>query len=321
MSFDLPDGVARVPVDVGTGCAPTFIEQIARLQAKARRKGGQNEVASSTGTQLPRAPKQLPIWPEPVRAVPNGALRSALFGAICPGRRRFLKGEQLASVDGVKIIFTGERLDQGDLDVWLSVLHAIRLQEIGNQCRVRSYALLKLMGKSDSGKNRDTLHERITRLRAHAVEFKQGRYEYIGGLLDEAFKDKETGEWVIVLSPKLLALFGPDQFTQVQWAVRRELDRQPLAQWLHGFYASHAAPYPMKAKTLLQLAGSENDSPSSARQKLRKALDAVAKASRIHGEGFNYAMVGDLVQVEKTASKAQRRHLVNVAKKLMKPRG
>jgi len=262
---------------------------------------------------------KLPLWPDPVRAVPNGFLRSALFGAIGKGRRRFIKDEQIAALESIQIRYTGERLDQGDLDVYESVLHALRLQVMGKQCRVTSYALLKLMGKTDTGKNRTTLHTRIIRLRANAVEIKQGRYVYIGGLIDEAYKDEETQEWVIVLNPKLRALFEPNQFTQIEWAVRQELDGQPLAQWLHGFYASHAQPYPVRMETLLKLAGSEDASPTSARQTLRKALEAVVKASKTHGEEFSYEIRGDLVHTEKRGSRSQRQHLTKKSSKLKKP--
>ena len=43
---------------------------------------------------------QLPLWPEPVRAVPNGFLRSALFGVVKKGARRYVEREQIAAVDG-----------------------------------------------------------------------------------------------------------------------------------------------------------------------------------------------------------------------------
>ena len=288
-----------------------MIEQkIARLKETAARK-----VAEAKTKVV-----QLPLWPEPVRAVPNGFLRSALFGAIAKGRRRYINGEDLAAVDGVTIRYKGERLDQGDLDVWESVLHAVRLQELGSQCRVTSYALLKLMGKTDTGKNRTTLHNRIERLVANAVTVKQGRYTYIGGLIRFAAKDEETQEWVIELDEKLRPLFAGDQFTQIEWAVRHELDGQQLAQWLHGFYATHAKPFPMKVETLLNLSGGENADPYSGKQKLRKALDAVAEASAAHGEGFSYEIRGDLVHVEKRASGPQRRHLAKKASKPRKPR-
>ena len=290
----------------------TQIEQkIARLKETTARK-----VAEAKTKVV-----QLPLWPETVRAVPNGFLRSALFGAIAKGRRRYINGEDLAAVDGVTIRYKGERLDQGDLDVWESVLHAVRLQELGSQCRVTSYALLKLMGKTDTGKNRATLNKRITRLVASALTVKQGRYSYIGSLIAGAAKDEETQEWVIELDAKLRPLFAADQFTQVEWAVRHKLDGKPLAQWLHGFYASHAAPFPLKIETLHRLCGSEAGEMWKFAQTLRKALDDVAEASAAHGEGFSSDIRGDLVHVEKKAQGAQRRHLAKKAAKPRKPRG
>ena len=292
-------------------------EQMEWLRAKAA------AAVEKPAEDVPATPTavQLPIWPEPVRAVPNGFLRSALFGAIAKGKRSYIDGEQLAALDGVEIRYTGQRLDQGDLDVWESVLHAVRLQELGSQCRLTSYALLKLMGLTDTGKNRVTLNKRITRLVASALTVKQGRYTYIGSLIAGAAKDEETQEWVIELDAKLRPLFAADQFTQIEWAVRHELNGQQIAQWVHGFYASHAKPFPFKVETLLKLCGSEDASATSGRQKLRKALDAVTEASAAHGEGFSYVIRGDLVHVEKRASGPQRRHLAKKATKPRKPRG
>ena len=286
--------------------AEDLIGRIAEIQKKAKQ---QTDRAPAPIAQPVSNVIQLPRWPEPVRAVPNGFLRSALFGAVKKGPRRYMQGELVAAVDGVEIRYTGQRLDQGDLDVWQSMLQSVRHQELGSQCRVTSYALLKLMGKTDTGKNRATLQTRIERLRANAVTVKQGRYSYIGGLIAGAAKDEETQEWVIELDVKLQPLFASDQFTQVEWAVRHALNGQPLAQWLHGFYASHAQPYPLKIETLLKLSGSENVNPRSSWQTLRKALDAVTEASAIHGEGFSYEVHGGLAHVEKLAQRPQRRHL------------
>ena len=256
---------------------------------------------------------QLPIWPEPVRAVPNGFLRSALFGAIAKGRRRYINGEDLAAIDGVTIRYKGERLDQGDLDVWENVLHAVRLQELGSQCRLTSYALLKLMGLTDTGKNRVTLQNRIERLVANALTVKQGRYTYIGSLIAFAAKDENTQEWVIELDPRLRPLFAEDQFTQTEWTVRHKLNGHQLAQWLHGFYASHAKPFPMKVETLHRLCGSSAELRRY-RQTLGDALAAVAETSTAHGEGFSFEIRGNLVHVEKRASEAKRRHLTKLNK-------
>jgi len=279
-----------------------FEAKIAEAQAKAK-------AAESKPVAV-----QLPLWPELVRAVPNGFLRSSLFGATRRGRRSYLRSEVLASLEGIDVAYTGERLDQSDLDVYESVLHTARLQDLGTQCRVTSYALLRLMGLTDSGKNRKLLHQRIVRLRAGTIEMQQGRYKYIGGLIDEAYKDEETQEWLIVLNPRLKALFAPDQFTQIQWSARLALGGKPLAQWLHGFYSSHAKPFPIKVETLRRMSGSKTAETWKFAQNLRRALDAVAEVYKAHGQPFSYQICEGLVHVDMQPSKSQRRHLARKGK-------
>ncbi len=256
----------------------------------------------------------LPHWPEEVRAVPNGILRSALFGVVQRGRRRYLHGVAIAALDGVAIRYKGERLDQCDLTVWQSVLHAVRHQRIGSHCKVASYTLLKLMGKTDSGKNRATLQACIERLVATALTVQQGRHTYIGSLIASAAKDESTRSWTIELDPRLSPLFCRDQFTQLEWAVRRELRGHQLAEWLHGFYATHAKPFGFRVETLRRLCGSEAEIRRF-RQSLGLALAAVAEASKAHGEKFRYTISEDLVEVSKAGTASQQRHLARRAAK------
>jgi hypothetical protein len=287
-----------------------LVARIPEMQAKARLLAVREPLVVAP---LLKKVVQLPLWPDVMRGVPNGVLRSALFGAIGRGSRRYLTGETIAALDGIDIRYTGQRLDQGDLDVWETVLHIVRLQAMGEQCRFTAFAMLKLLGKTDSGSNRKTLHTRLMRLKANAIEVEQGRYSYAGSLIDDVYRDKETHEYMLILNPKLRALFADDQFTQVDWTVRQALDGKPLAQWLHGYYASHAKPYPVKVETLLKLSGSENDESRSSRQTFRKALDALVEASAANGQPFSYEIRCDLVRVEKTASATQRKHLAKKA--------
>lgn len=291
--------------------ASDLVGRLAMIQQKAKQQ--EAERAPAPGDSPKSNVIQLPLWPDVVRGVPNGVLRSALFGAIKRGSRRYMQGEQIAALDGIEIRYTGQRLDQGDLDVWESVLHIARLQALGEKCRFTAYSMLKLLGKTDTGKNRATLQTRIERLRANAINIKQGRYLYIGGLVDEAFKDEETQEWVIGLNSKLHALFATDQFTQIDWSVRHALDGKPLAQWLHGYYASHAKPYPVSIAKLQALCGSEGELRRF-RQTLTDALGDVTTASVANGQPFSFEVNNDLVHVEKKGSAPQRRHLTNKTK-------
>jgi hypothetical protein len=281
-----------------------LLARIPEMQAKAKQRSEGEPQA-----QQPKTVVQLPLWPEVVRGVPNAALRSALFGAIKKGARAYLERQEIHAQEGIRIVYTGARLDQGDLDVWETVLHIARVQALGDECRVTAYQLLKALGKTDTGINRTTLDRRLSRMKATGVDVKVGKFSYEGSLIDEVYRAEESREYVIRLNPKLRALFAADQFTQIDWSVRHALDGKPLAQWLHGYYASHAKPYPVNAATLLKLSGSENADPSSGRQTLRKALDALTDASEVNGQPFSYDIRGDLVHIEKKPSGAQRRHL------------
>jgi TrfA protein len=296
------------------------IQEIRESITRNKKENLKDELSSSKPLALPGSNVvRLPLWPEPVRSVPNGMLRSSLFGAIKKGPRRLMEGEKIAAQDGIEIRYTGARLDQGDLDVWESILHVCRFQDMGSHCRFTAYTMFKLLGMTDTGKNRGTLHKRIQRLKANSIEVQQGRYTYFGSLLDEGYKDQDTHEYVVVINAKLRPLFAADQFTQIDWNVRYALAGQPLAQWLHGYYASHAQPFPVKIETLLKLSGSENEAARSSHQTLRKALDALTDASNANEQPFSYEIRDDLVHVERKPSGTQRRHLLKETKRL--PRG
>ena len=279
------------------------------LAEKSKHRKPRSEV------QLPKIAVQLPLWPEVVRGVPNAALRSALFGAIKKGARPYWERQKIHAQEGISIIYTGARLDQGDLDVWETVLHMVRLQALGDECRVTAYNLLKVLGKTDTGKNRQILSRRLSRMKATGVDVNVGKFSYEGSLIDEVYRTEESRAYVIRLNPKLLALFEVGQFTHIDWNVRHALDGKPLAQWLHGYYASHAKPYPVSVETLHQFCGSEAVLLSDFKKDLRRALDAVTGASNAHGLPFKYEICGNLVRIEKKPTRSQHRHLAKKAVK------
>lgn len=282
---------------------------LAHIERRMRQKA--EEQSHLQGSKEPDTAKviKLPVWPDAVRAVPNGFLRSALFGAIKKGLRPYLERAEIHAQDGIQIRYTGARLDQGDLDVWETILHIIRDQDLGSECRVNAYQILKIWGKTDTGKNRDTLDRRLSRMKATALDISIGKYSYEGSLIDEVYREKESKEYVIFLNPKLKVLFGSDQFTQVQWDVRKRLDGQPLAQWLHNFFASHIQPFPIKVETVHKLCGSEAERIDHFKEKLKKALIALQKASQENGQKFDFYFKKNLLFIEKTASQSQQKHL------------
>ncbi len=251
----------------------------------------------------------MPNWSDSVRRVPNVALRSALFSAVSKGHRPYFERVKINALGGISIIYTGALLDQGDMDVWETVLHLSRMHEFGSECQVTAYRLLKELGKTDTGKNRTILERHLSRLSATSLQIQVGEHSYEGSLIHEVYRDHETRGYVIRLNPNLRFLFLSDQFTDLDWVVRQALHGRPLAQWLHGFYATHARPYDLKIETIHWLCGSRAGCLSDFKKDLRRALNFVKNARDAAGQAFSYTIERGLVRVKTTASPSQRRHL------------
>ena len=266
----------------------------------------------SQEVKVEKEPSSLPNWSDSVRRVPNVALRSALFGAIRKGHRPYVEQVEINALGGISIVYTGALLDQVDLDVWETVLHLARAHELGSECRVTAYRLLKMLGKTDTGKNRTILDKCISRLKATALQVRVGKHSYEGSLIHEVYRDHDERSdrmYVIRLNPKLGVLFHGDQYTDLNWFIRQSLHGKPLAQWVHGFYSTHAKPYDFRVETLHQLCGSRASSLSDFKKDLRRSLEAVERASAAAGQPFSYQVEGNLVRVKTTPSASQQRHL------------
>jgi hypothetical protein len=268
------------------------------------------ELASMT---LPE-PAQLllfPQWSDAARVCPNPLLRSALFEVRGRNeKRRAVKEERLAAVDGIELRYTGWRLDQDDYETWAEVMHLARGLQPTDVLHTTSYALLTGLGKTDTGPNRRKLSERLTLLMGGvlqlAVDVPDGRtITYSGTLVQEALKiDKPLGRrgaqpWQIKLNPRLTNLFGPDGYSRMSLSVRRALTGKPLAQWLHGYYASHADPFPIRVETLHALCGSSARDMGDFATHLRDSLDTVMAAVEADGETWSVKVVAGMVHVRK----------------------
>lgn len=270
---------------------------------------------------------QLPRWPEAMRGFPNGLLRSALFGAIRRGKRRYMERKRVASLDGIDILYTGMRLDQSDLDVWAGALHLARLGRLGDRIEFTEKGFLRLIGRGgEGGKNigksdREWLRKVFARLSANTVEIIQGPYVYGGSLVDEYFRDEVSGKYIVILNPGLKVLFNQDSWTQIDWDVRHALRGRPLAQWLHGFYSTHAAPFPYKIETLHRLCGSETGEAATTEAERHKAildwrgdslapaLEALETACRQAGQPFSWKIGSHLVSIRREPSASQKKYL------------
>lgn len=248
---------------------------------------------------------QLPLWPEPKRGAPNAVLRGALFAAVQGKGRRYMDREVLAAQRGVTVRFTGMQLDQADLDVWEQALHLARTQALGTKCYFTARGFLKDLARQASGQNLEWLKSSLARLAGAVVEISDGRRTYFGTLIERGVRDEETGRYVVEINPDLAAFYGRSQWTQIDWEQRQLLRSKPLALWLHGFYASHAAPHALTVEYLHKLSGSQTKQLKHFKQNLTQALRALEATGAIQG----FTVQDDRVHVQTVPSQSQQRHL------------
>lgn len=259
-----------------------------------------NKYIAKKSVVIPLAqPVQLPFWPDTARGVPNGFLRSALFGAVRRGKRASIQAEEIPCLTNISILFTGSRLDQADLDVWEQCLHIARQSgPLGGRVDFSGHSFLKAIGR-DTGKSQHLwLDNVLHRLMTSVIEIKDGNRSYAGQLIHHWAKDEITRHHAIQINPAIAKLYSKDGWTAVQWEQRMALSKQPLAQWLHGFYLTHANPYPYKIETIHKLCGSENKQMSGFKRELIKELERICAIT-----GWEYQIDKGLVSIKKNQTK------------------
>jgi hypothetical protein len=226
------------------------------------------------------APKKtatvIPFWPAGVRGVPNPVIRSALFGVVKRGRREHLERVRLPAIGGTEILYTGARLDQADLDAWMGILELFKGQDIAQRLGrvvVPAREFLRLIGREYSSGTRAWLYKSLARLQATAIEIKNGDQVYVGSLIVRAARDERTKQIMVEIDPKLAAMFH--SWSGLDWQERQLLNTD-LAKWLHGFYSSHADPYPIKVASLREWSGSIAKNLKHFRDELKQAMASIA---------------------------------------------
>jgi len=118
-----------------------------------------------------------------------------------------------------------------------------------------SYGFLKTLGRSTGKANYKWLHGVLLRLRTCTVEIYKDRHIYARGLVEKFDIDEATRRFKVAIDPDMMAVYTAG-WTGIDWDKRQQLRGKPLALWLYGYYASHAAPLPVKVDTLRMLSGS-----------------------------------------------------------------
>ncbi|HAT32394.1 MAG TPA: hypothetical protein DCW29_16560, partial [Janthinobacterium sp.] len=269
-----------------------YVEDVA---ARAKARPRQAELPS------PMMARQLPLWADEIRCMPNEILRSALFNARNRNQpRRYFKNESIAIIDQfARITFTGEELRQNDELVWLQLIHLAKGVPAGAPIEFTGYSMIKALrltkGKPNAG-HTERLLESLQRMQATALSIYSKRLAHgvsLSMIPRFEWQDESTGKrlpkWRVHIAPELVDLFGSVHFTCLLWEQRLALP-SGLATWLHGYYASHRKPYAVNLSTLQEGCGCSTKSPRKFKQLTAAALlelervGFLKKGSEIRGE-------------------------------------
>ena len=220
----------------------------------------------------------LPDIFEEKRAIPNGFLRSALFGLVKKGKRSIVKDEAIFSMSQYDIKFSGEYLDQNDQELWDTLIYLAKKNNVDSELRITLYELCKLMNLSNQKITRDRLIVRAKRLAFGKVTLRVSGKEYYGSLIDDVFIDGNgDGKLVIRYNKKMINIFSDKDYTLINQNVRNLLGDNQLARWIYSFYESHNNPIPLKLNYIQTLCRSVSELKGF-KQKLKSALDLIKQA-------------------------------------------
>lgn len=235
---------------------------------------------------LSTLPAQLPLWNERVRGLPNPLARSALFTVSNQKDPRafFSQHRTIQTLAGWVMSVRGEELRQDDEDVFLQLVHLARTQPIEEGFEFSAYSLLKEIGWVRSSAGYTRLKTTLDRLQGTSLRLSSdgGGFKGYQGALVRKFmwktpgSDQPLARWRVWLEPEIVSLFGPNGYTHLWWDQRLRL-KSNLAKHLHGYFATHDAPYPIKVQTIRALSGSRTKRLTDFRKLLRTALEELVR--------------------------------------------
>lgn len=289
---------------------PTLSEDM--MKSLANIKAGIAKNQKTEPESEPKAQKsaeivQLPLFPEETRPASNPLIRSALFAAIRGKDRQLLNNAEIETIDGCKIIFSGEQFNQDDKDTLMQLAFIAKSKPLGEYVTVPAHTILKALGRGVGGAAHQTLKEEIERLVKGTVKIQSKGLNYIGHFIDDAIQDEISRHWAFRFNPHFAKLLSKDNYTLVDWEQRKNLKNKYLARWLQLELASHSAPFARSVEFYRDKSGSCNSCLRDFRRSLRTALDDLKTNGDIIGWVIDKT---DLVHIERTPSPTQKRHII-----------
>ncbi len=229
-----------------------------RAKSKEKTVRGDDRTPESKTFSFP-----MPFGDE-TRAVSNIMAKGALFAAV-KGREHFGNYVLVGEVDGVKIEFIGEQLNQDDHDTLLQLVKMANHKPYGHDIEQSVNGVLHGIGRATHQEQRSQLFDQISRLVRGTVRLTTPERRYEGHLLDDASTPQDQlvmpqhrRHLSYRLNPKFAQFYASSAYTLFDLRDRAKLKGRgsELAKWMHLWVIGNAMQYPHKVETILKLCGS-----------------------------------------------------------------
>lgn len=285
----LPAGVAGLQVVVGykppapssepeQGNRPARTVESAPAPSRRQSRSDAQPMTSPEGF-LPQ------VWGEAYRAIPSDLVRSALFTSNVYGEKSVRPKrdhQELVALSNMRLLVTGEELNQFDERVFMQLLHYQRRVRLGEAVRFSLREVCDDLGVHPTGRNLRLVREAIDRLQKNTIDLKvQGRGSergYSGHLINELVYSHTLNKdaWGVTFSPQIAGLLARGALTKVRHELQSRIGSS-LALWLMHYYSSHREPFPEKVATFKARSGSSIKTERRFKQALREALGDLEK--------------------------------------------
>jgi hypothetical protein len=296
--------------DIILAHSPEIVRRSAAQQAKQAAQEANLDAAIAESAAIQQL--SLPFWPPHFRALPNEIFRSALFNARNKSRtREHMKEREIYVIGDGRITYTGEELRQDDETVWLQLIQLAKSQPLGETVRFTARSFLLAIGWAVKSESYGRLRDCLTRMQATSLQVVVKRLDgdnkkgeengkAISMIPSFEWRDPHTRaplrQYTVQLAPQLVDLYGgKGYFTRVEWTRRLDLP-SGLATWLHGYFASHEQPFPIKLATIKAGAGLTTSTPKHLRELVKTALDELKRVRFLEDWSLG---LDDLVKVER----------------------
>ncbi|WP_313569968.1 hypothetical protein [Comamonas terrigena] len=178
----------------------------------------------------------------------------------------------------VRILFTGEELQQDDLRILLALIKLREGSLMSRKLQFSPREFCAAMGRADSSSSVAVLKESLVRLQKARIRVLTAQMEaHYSFVLNVEF---ERGVWRVWLSERVAALLADSTFTCLDKDARFAA-KDGLESWLYSFVKADACFVPFKLESLQAWTGLTGYAPKEFSRVLRKKLGGLVAAGEI----------------------------------------